>query len=338
MDDFMKDFIYTEIPMGYFDTVNKVKLGLDNTWPIENQPEQQTMNKKLIINVAPVGALITRKQNPTQPQTPKEIADETIAAYKAGASMFHIHCRKDGVHAVDPEIYKETEDLVFAGAPDIITNLCMISINHQEGREKRTKPIIEPLLAYGQKYSQIAIINPLSFTHGQTSPFIATLVGAMDETAYLESVGVKPFLACGSPQAIGEVIENICDTGIAKPPYYIGIACGIHGTIPSYPDPEGYYNVLQNVKAIPKDKPIVWELSAGGRNWLPMAVFAIMLGCDIIRVGKEDQLHKFPFGNEVITSCAEQVTMIANIARSLGREIATPAEAREILGLPKFEG
>ena len=78
------------------------------------------------------------------------------------------------------------------------------------------------------------------------------------------------------------------------------------------------------------------EAAMGHRNWLPMLTFAIMLGADIVRVGKEDAIYKYPHKDDLITSNADVVETIATIARALGREIATPEEAREILGLKSF--
>lgn len=328
----MDNFKYVEVPMGFYVPEERLKFGVDITWPIHLEPQVPTMNKKLVINVAPTGALISQAQNPTQPYTPEEIAKEAIAAYKEGASMFHIHCRRDGEHAVDAEIYKETLDLVFAEAPDMITNLCVISASNTEGPEKRMKPIVEPLLKYGKKYARIAIVNVQSFSMGQTPPFVATPVGIMEETAYLESVGVKPFLASPEIKGVDVIKECLIGTGIAKKPYYMALGCGVHGTVPTIPTEDGFINMMQVVKRFPKED-VVWESCPGGRNWLPMAVFSIMLGCDIIRVGKEDAIYKYPHKDDMITSCADVVNTIATIAKSLGREIATPAEAKEILGL-----
>ena len=72
---------------------------------------------------------------------------------------------------------------------------------------------------------------------------------------------------------------------------------------------------------------------AGGRNWLPLTVQAIMLGADIIRVGIEDCYWTYPHKDEVIPSNAEVVRKIATIAKELGREIATADEAPKILSI-----
>ena len=74
-------------------------------------------------------------------------------------------------------------------------------------------------------------------------------------------------------------------------------------------------------------------LSAGGRNWLAITAFAILMGVDFVRVGMEDQLHMYPHMDELIERNVDAVKKIATIARELGRKIGTPKEARELLGL-----
>ena len=68
-------------------------------------------------------------------------------------------------------------------------------------------------------------------------------------------------------------------------------------------------------------------LSAGGRNWLAITAFAILMGVDFVRVGMEDQLHMYPHIDELIERNADAVKKIATIARELGRKIGTPKEA-----------
>jgi 3-keto-5-aminohexanoate cleavage enzyme len=74
-------------------------------------------------------------------------------------------------------------------------------------------------------------------------------------------------------------------------------------------------------------------MHAGGRNWLPVTAMAIMFGIDLVRIGIEDQFWACPHKDEVLKSPVESVQKVAAIARALGRDIATPQEAREILGM-----
>jgi len=74
-------------------------------------------------------------------------------------------------------------------------------------------------------------------------------------------------------------------------------------------------------------------LHAGGRNWLPMTVMGIMLGVDLVRIGIEDEFWASPHRDEFIRKPSESVARVVQIARLLGRDIATADEAREILGI-----
>ena len=89
---------------------------LNRIVPIDLDPEDHTMDKKLVINVAPTGAFIKRHQNPKQPYTAEEIAPEVESAYKEGASVWHVHIRDtDGVPNNDPETVIRALDMDAVG-------------------------------------------------------------------------------------------------------------------------------------------------------------------------------------------------------------------------------
>jgi 3-keto-5-aminohexanoate cleavage enzyme len=322
-----------EFPVGIVAPGEMKIPGVDIVTNLHLEPKIPSMGKKLIINAAPTGALMSIKQNPSQPDDLESIAKEAIAAYKAGAAIFHIHCRDQGKFIVDPEEYKKVCDMVYKEAPDMITNICTILAITHEGVETRQRPLIEPLLKYGKKYAEAAVINPVTYTVGSgLPPFIATNAGLKEETAYLESVGVKPRLGGYNLAAMYEMKTQIIDTDICKKPYYYALTIGLHyPSTPATHDLEAFANLMAMVRALPEGS--VWEVNTGGRMWLPLAVWAILLGCDAVRVGKEDVLYMYPDRDDLIMNTSDAVTTIANIARALGREIATPAEARKILGI-----
>jgi 3-keto-5-aminohexanoate cleavage enzyme len=72
---------------------------------------------------------------------------------------------------------------------------------------------------------------------------------------------------------------------------------------------------------------------AGGRNWLPFSTLAIMLGFDMVRVGMEDTVYLYPHRDDKIQTSAQAVRKVVSVANELGREIATSAEARAIMGI-----
>jgi 3-keto-5-aminohexanoate cleavage enzyme len=89
--------------------------------------------------------------------------------------------------------------------------------------------------------------------------------------------------------------------------------------------------VMGMIKMMPEDSII--SMSAGGRNWLALSNLAILMGCDGVRVGMEDHLWMYPHKDELVKSSADEAKKVATIARELGREIATPTEARKIMGI-----
>ena len=90
-------------------------------WSINLEPKNPTMDKKLVITLCPNGALITRDQNPNQAYTPKEVAQQAIAAYKEGAVEVHFHARDEhGYPLSDSEPYIETIEMILAECPDMI--------------------------------------------------------------------------------------------------------------------------------------------------------------------------------------------------------------------------
>lgn len=106
---------------------------------------------------------------------------------------------------------------------------------------------------------------------------------------------------------------------------------GVHNTVDIHDTSEGLEHLIRYKRALPKDS--VWQCIAGGRNLLPITAAAVMMGADVVRVGMEEGIYRYPHRHDLITSCAEMVRAVVDMARAVGRPIATPAQAREILGL-----
>ncbi len=135
---------------------------------------------------------------------------------------------------------------------------------------------------------------------------------------------------CHNMEAIHNIKEWLIKPGILEKPYVISMGPGMHNTGDTYPDPWGLLYIVNMMQTLPEGT--VSSLSVGGRNWLPLSAFGIILGVDDIRVGMEDHLWMYPHKDEKIKSSADETRKIVNIATELGREIATPAQARKIMG------
>ena len=90
--------------------------------------------------------------------------------------------------------------------------------------------------------------------------------------------------------------------------------------------------MMQLWRTFPKEKSSL-GLVAAERNWLPVTVLGIMLGINSVRIGMEEPVYMYPHKDELIKKNVDCVNKIKNIAHELGREIATPAEARKIMGI-----
>ena len=309
------------------------RMGLDITWEVHKEQKILDMDKKLIVNVAAPGALVSPLQNPDIPQNPEQIAEEIIDAYKAGASMWHVHIREGGEYICDPEIYRKTTDLVRKEAPDIITNLCVVTTFEECGAEKRLKPLIDPLVEYGPGYCESALINCQTHAIG---PVVQknTEASIKEEAAYMVKKGVKPELVGYNQMNLVNIKEWLVDTNIVPKPYLIDVIAGIHNSTPNYPTQDGLTNYINQWKYLPAlREDCVIQCIMGGRNWLPFSLVGIMLGSDIVRVGTEDCLYMYPHKDDIIGHSVNVVKKIVLMAKEMGREIATPSEARKILGL-----
>jgi 3-keto-5-aminohexanoate cleavage enzyme len=298
-----------------------------------------TMDKPLIITVCPVGALVARKQNPHQPRTPKEIADQVIASYKEGASVAHLHTRDENDHPVTKtELLKETIDRILDECPDMIMQPSAAEGYVPEANQytyETTKPMVEALHGLSRKYMESTIFTPVSYALQELDGTLGITLAVEDNTvrtiSFLQDKGVKPEFMCHNWEGIVNVNEWLIKPGILKKPYLLSMGPGMHNTGPTYPDPWGLMYVLGMMKMMPEGTVI--GISAGGRNWLPLSVFAILMGVDSVRVGMEDHVYMYPHKNELTKHNADETRKIATIARELGREIATPDQVRKIYGM-----
>jgi 3-keto-5-aminohexanoate cleavage enzyme len=306
------------------------------TTPLDREPPQMTLNRKLIINVAPTGAFTTKEQNPLHPLTSEQIVDAVVESYNAGASVWHVHVRgKDGLTTKDPKDFKRTIDLVLERCPDIITSVIPYANVSSQGVEQ-IKPMVDYLTDAGPRYMQTAVLLIQTMSFSEKFSFVvneALFTGVVD---YLESRGVRPEFQVHSYGGMRDVCDWALAKGIARKPYLFNIMSGYHGFShgsPPAPDPWNYIYMMTMQQTIPRESCV--GACCGGRNWLPFANQAIILGFDSVRIGMEDAVYMYPHKDLKIERCADVVRKIATIAHELGREIATPAEARQIMGIRK---
>lgn len=270
--------------------------------------------EKLIITAALTGAEVTRDQQPALPITPDEIAEAAYECYKAGASIVHIHAREnDGTPTQSYEVYKEIKEKI----------------------EAKCNVIFQPSTGGATWHTPEQRLQPV-----ELSPEMATLSAGtcnfgdevfMNSEEYMEKfakrmqeLGVKPEIEVFERGMI-ENAKRLVKKGLVDGNLHFDFVLGIPGACPGTPE-----DLMFMVNKIPEGS--TWTVAGIGRTETPLAAMGIVMGGHV-RVGFEDNVY-YSKGRKA-TSNAELVERIARIANELGREVATPDEAREILGLKK---
>lgn len=281
--------------------------------------------KKVIISAALTGALTTRAQCPAIPYTPTEIAEEGRRTVDAGASILHIHARNDdGSPTFAVSKFEEIKAEVRNLCPEVIINFSTGAIGIP--REERiahilaTKPDMAALNMGSMNYAIYSKkAKKFYFDFVFQNPFD-------DIKFYLEamrSVGTRPEMETFDTGHINNASPFI-DMGILPKPYTFSFVMGVLGGIPATPE-----NLLHQSRQVPEDS--FWQSIVISRKQWAIASTAITAGGNF-RVGLEDNFY-LPNG-EMASSNGDLVDAGVNLARTLGREPATVAETREILGIP----
>ncbi|SMC82661.1 3-keto-5-aminohexanoate cleavage protein [Papillibacter cinnamivorans] len=293
----------------------------------------------VIISCAITGGIHGKEANPNLPEKPEEQAAQAYDAYNAGASLVHIHARDPknwSLMSQNTEDFMKVNTMVRAKCPDIIVNnTClggrMVSeqartISEQLWVSIGARPEVASvdIVATCQKVTVGERKAPLSNPRPAAElPFdyIMTQDDAVRTVQEMEKFGVKPELELFE---MGDVryIYNMAKAGVLKGPYWIQMIFGGTGI---YPSPEF---MIAAANMLPPES----LLSIIGIGACQTAVItqAMLLGHHI-RVGLEDNVVYGP--GQLATSNAQLVERAVRIARELGRPVATPAQAREIMGL-----
>ncbi len=269
---------------------------------------------KVILTVATTGAWPTKKETPYVPLQPEEIAEEIYECYKAGASVAHIHVRDDEDKAsMSFEKFEKTVKLVREKC-DIVINLTTsggIGLDD----DVRMKPFIElkPEIASYDCGS----MNWQHSTVFENSPqFLEKLGIAMQEN------DVKPEIEIFDAGMVYNALYYY-KKGILKGPLHFQFVLGVPGGMAATVE-----NLVYLKNLIPEDS--TWGAIGIGKQHLPILYATLALGGNL-RVGMEDNI--FYKKGHLATSNVEFVERTKRTVIEMGKEIATPAEARKILGL-----
>jgi len=270
---------------------------------------------KLIITVAPTGSVPRKKDTPYVPVTPDEIAETAYLCEQEGASIIHVHCRDQNENPTsDYGVFKETVDKIRKRTHLII----LVSTSGVAGKsdEERAQPLkTNPEMAslttgslnFAGRKPSIVYVNTW-----ETITFLAKKMLDMD---------IKPEIEAFDVGFIHQGIKLI-QQRLIKEPAHFQLVMGVDGGIPATLD-----NLLHMHQQLP---PNATFTVAGMSRWqLNMTTMSIVLGGQV-RVGLEDNIY---YAKGKLAPNEEFVRRTRRLAENLQREVATPDEAREILGL-----
>ncbi len=271
---------------------------------------------KTIVSVAVVGSGPTKEMNPAVPYTPKDIAQAAIESSRAGAAIAHIHVR-------DPETGIVCSRLeLFAEVVDRIRQECDILINlTTSGGNIPGKNIIEERLEPVTLKPEICSLDVGSLNFGDWM-FLNPPEWGRAAAERMREQGVKPEIEVFDAGHIRQALHLI-NEGLFEDPPYIQLCMGAGWGIEATPD-----NMLFMKNLLPPDIP--WSVMGVGRTQLPMITMGIILGGHI-RVGFEDNIYLRR--GVLLKSNAQMVEVAVNLVQQLQGEVATPSDAREILGI-----
>ena len=269
---------------------------------------------KLIITAAICGAEVTKEQNPAVPYTVEEIVREAKSAVDAGAAIVHLHVREDdGTPTQSKARFKECIDAIYKECPDVIL---IPSTGGAVGMtaEERLQPT--------ELFPEMATLDCGTCNFGDdvfenTMPTMRAFGKRMLEN------NIKPEYECFEMGHLDTILTMAKKGQVPGDPMQFNFVLGVHGCTPAT-----VQNLCWLVNAIPAGS--TWTATGIGRHAFTLAAAAIAMGGNV-RVGVEDSVYREK--GVLAKSNGEMVAKVVRIAKEMGREIATSAEAREILGL-----
>ena len=298
--------------------------------------------RKVIITCAVTGSIHTPSMSPHLPVTAEQIAEAAIGAAEAGAAIVHLHARRpsDGLPDQSPDAFlpfcrviKQRSDCVInittGGAPTM-------SIEERVKPAAKLKPEVASLNMGSMNFGLYPMLERFNdFKHAWERPYLEgsrerIFKNTFADIEYILTTcaenGTRFEIECYD---IGHLytLAHMVDRKVVKPPLFVQSVFGILGGIGPHPE-----DVLHMKRTADRlfGGDYRWSVLGAGRHQIPIAAQAAAMGGNV-RVGMEDSLWAGP--GRLAQSNAEQVRLIRQIIEGLGLEVATPADARQILAL-----
>jgi len=266
-----------------------------------------------VVTVAVTGADVFRENNPNIPYTTREIADSSIEAAQAGATVVHLHVREnDGTPSGRPELFKDVITRIRAGS-DLLTMVSTGGSNDMSIEERTTGLEASP---------DISGVESGSMNFGDETFITAPPAGRGIVNRALEA-DIALEVECFD---VGHVISavNWLEQGILPAPLRINLVFGVPGGIDA--SPEALDAMLRPLPA-----GTFWTVTCIGRHHRRMIALALLKGAPGIRTGLEDVAYMSR--GVLAPSNAALVEMVVDLAGSLGREVASQDKTKELLAI-----
>jgi uncharacterized protein (DUF849 family) len=300
-------------------------------------------NNKVIITCAITGSIHTPSMSPYLPVTPEQIADSAIGAVEAGAAIVHLHARNPETGRPDqspeafmrfvPRIKQRTNaviNLTSGGAPTM-------RVEERAMPAATLKPEVASLNMGSMNFGLYPMLNRFKeFKHDWEKPYLEATRDLIFRNTFKDIEYVLRTCLDNATRFefecydVGHLynLAHFFERGLVKPPLFVQTVFGILGGIGTHP--EDVMHMRRTADRLLGRDNYRWSVLGAGRNQMAIAAMAAAMGGNV-RVGLEDSLWIGP--GKLATSNAEQVTKARQIIEGLGLEIATPDDAREILGL-----
>jgi 3-keto-5-aminohexanoate cleavage enzyme len=279
------------------------------------------LSSKLIIIAALTGGIQRKSENPYLPEQPEEIAEAAYECHNEGAAVVHIHARdREGNPSGDPAIYSRILGLIRSKC-NIVLGVTTGGGGNLTEEDRMGSLIADPapeiaslnmgtMVRTAGKYAGNVFSNPRSTIERYAEEMLKR--------------NIKPEMEVYNCSMYREV-KNLIDNGLVKKPYYVNLVLGMpyQGGIEGTPRHLFYLSEFMPPETI-------YCVTAIGRVQLHLTTMAMIMG-GMVRVGMEDNIYYRK--GELVKSNAQLVARIVRVARELDLEIASPDEARKMLGI-----
>ena len=299
---------------------------------------------KVIISCAVTGSVHTPTMSPHLPLTPDQIAEQAIEAAQAGAAILHLHARdpQDGRPTADPKVFDQFVPRI-CDATDAVINITTGGSTRMTLAERLAYPLqSRPEMCSLNMGSMNFSIHPVArkiadWRYGWEKSYVEGMEDLIFRNTFADIKYILKVLGedCGTRfefecYDLGHLynLAHFVDEGLVQGPLFIQSIFGILGGMG--PDPENMVTMRTTADRLFGRGGYRFSVLGAGRHQMPLLTMAAVLGGNV-RVGLEDSLY---LGRgQLARSCAEQVRKIRRILEELSLDIATPDEAREMLGL-----